>query len=661
MDVTMLRSFAGIWLFATATGIAAQDVDESALDALDKTSIAAVQQVREPAGAAELRAAIRRISYNSGDADALADAGNASLALGDANAALNFFTRANGLRPNNGRIVAGLATATVRTENPFEALRLFDDAIRLGISDRTIAADRALAFDLLGNFARAQQDYKLARTAATSDDLMIRQAISLSLAGQKEDADAMLLPLLQKNSAAAWRARAFMLAARGDFRESTKVTQGFMDAGSAQKMERYLRLMPELTAAQQAAAIHLGHFPASQYVGRDSDQLRRVASAIPPVAPGAGESRLIPAGDPLGRKDVKTAVPKKVKAVKNAKRDKKSATREERIAQIPTGTWIALGTTDGAARSGVAQPSSIARTVPQIEPAPAINARVTSNSTAITLPKTVENPAPTPAPAAIAAMSTPSVGSSVTPSQAVSLNAVTETTGVAPTAVIAEMSDAPAGGPIAVSVPTVVATTQSASAPTTFAAIQGPTLDGSSVANAALSAPAPVAAPVAVPTQQAPAVSATPAFDLASIVSAIEIPESEQTPSAVPVDLTKLKPAAPKVAAVDLSKGAKSDPKLAAKAKAEPANPARFWVQIATGDANALGYDYRKWSKKSADLFKGQTGWTSAWGKTDRLLVGPFTDMKAAKKWEADFKKAGGDGFMWKSENGVAVTALKSK
>jgi hypothetical protein len=35
--------------------------------------------------------------------------------------------------------------------------------------------------------------------------------------------------------------------------------------------------------------------------------------------------------------------------------------------------------------------------------------------------------------------------------------------------------------------------------------------------------------------------------------------------------------------------------------------------------------------------------------------------MKIAKKWEGDFKKAGGNGFMWKSENGVVVTALKSK
>ena len=282
-------------------------VDESALDALDKSNPAIAQPIREPAGAEQLRAAMRRISYNPTDADALADAGNASLTLGDANAALNFFTRANALRPNNGRIVSGLATATVRTENPFEALRLFDDAVRLGVSERSIAADRALAYDLLGNFGRAQQDYKLARTASTSEDLIIRQAISMSLAGQKGEADAMLVPLLQKNSAAAWRARAFMLAARGEFRELTKVTQGFMDAGSAQRMERYLRLMPDLTGAQQAAAIHLGHFPASQYVGRDSDQVRRVASTIPQVAPSVGENRLIPAGEPLGSKSAKSA------------------------------------------------------------------------------------------------------------------------------------------------------------------------------------------------------------------------------------------------------------------------------------------------------------------------------------------------------------------
>lgn len=659
MNVTMLRSFWAISFYVMASSAAAQVVDESALDALDKGDAVATPAIREPAGAVELRAAMRRISYNSTDADALADAGNASLQLGDANAALNFFTRANNIRPRNGRIVAGLATATVRTENPFEALRLFDDAVRLGIAERTIAADRALAFDLLGNFARAQQDYKLARTVATSDDLLIQQAVSLSLAGQKSEADAMLLPLLQKNRVEAWRARAFMLAARGDLRESTKVTQGFMDSASAQRMERYLRLMPDLTAAQQAAAIHLGHFPASQYVGRDSEELRRVASTIPPVAPSPGESRLIPTGTPLGQKTAK-AEPAKTSKKKESKRQRQARENQElkvAVATIPEAIKLPktdrsrLGTETARAKveeaqasrispvnSGGLPPPETARPVVSIavpqRVEPGVNSQRTAPvsipNSASSVPTSSPGPGLSAQPTARVALSTPPVSMQPSNSQA-AINAR-----VLP--------------PTSVSPPTAIAAVSAELTPSTNVPIQGPGLSVAPIVSAASSSSPPIQP------------SRTPAFDLASIVSAIEIPESEQKPSAVPVDLKKIKPAAPKLAAADTSaKTAKVDPKIAAKTKAEAANPARFWVQIATGDANALGFDYRKWSKKSADLFKGQSGWTSAWGKTSRLLVGPFVDQKTAKKWEADFKKAGGDGFMWKSENGLAVTALKSK
>ena len=547
MDVTILRSlgFCSALVFsagALSPAVHAQAVDESALEALDQKTPAVVPNIVEPAGAVELRDAMRRISFNPSDADALADAGNAALLLGDANAALNFFTRANAIRPNNSRIVAGLATATVRTENPFEALRLFDDAVRLGADQRSIAADRALAFDLLGNFGRAQQDYQLARTVASSDDIIIRQAVSLSLAGQKEQADAMLLPLLQRNSPAAWRARAFMLAARGDLRESNKVAQGFMDAPSAQKMERFFRLMPNLTGAQQAAAIHLGHFPTSQAVGRDSEQVRRVAATVPQPAVGPAQNRLIPSGAPLGTKPT-AARDAKSEAKPQSKPDRRAQERLEVQAAVPT------------------------------------------------------PPRPDP--------------------------------------LVAQVELAA----------TVAGTTPTAQEPVSIAAVTP-------------SQPAPakiIAAPTSVPASTASA-----GFSLDAIVGAIEIPESEQRPSEVPVDLKKLKPVTPKAVA-DASKAPKIDPKAAAKAKLEAANPARIWVQIATGEASGLGFDYRKLTKNNPILFKAQKPWTSPWGKTARLLVGPFADVKAAKKWEGDFKKAGGDAFMWKSEIGVPVNALKVK
>jgi len=564
MNVTMLRGAGIFCALALSSGVFAQAVDESALEALDQAAPAA-PIIAEPAGAAELRAAMRRISLNPSDADAMADAGNAALALGDANAALNFFTRANTLRPGNSRIVAGLATATVRTENPFEALRLFDQAVSLGANERAIALDRALAFDLLGNFNRAQQDYKLARTASISDDLVIRQAVSLSLAGQKDAADAMLLPLLERNSATAWRARAFMLAARGDVRESTKVAQGFMDASSVLRMERFFRLMPSLTDAQKAAAIHLGHFPTGQALGRDSEQVRRIASTLPQTSAVSGDNRLIPSGTALGPK----AAPS---------RDSKNSPKTE---TPRLGIASARGKVDEPQTTRIASVSNTA------QPAPETARPLVSVTSA--------KPASTPTPAAI-------------------------TPAPAPTT--------------AVVVPAVITPQPAQSSGATIEPL--PTAQAPAVAVQALE-PAP-AAPVA-----------SSRFDLGAIVEAIDIPESEQRPSQVPVDLKKLKPVV------------KVDPKLAAKAKAEKEHPARFWVQIATGSADALGFDYRKLSKTYAALLKSRNAFTAEWGRTDRLLVGPFADQKAAKKWEGDYKKAGGDAFMWKSEIGEIVNPLKTK
>ncbi|MBJ7253433.1 MAG: hypothetical protein JHD25_01500 [Sphingomonadaceae bacterium] len=596
--MTMLRGAGILCALALSSGAFAQAVDESALEAFDQATPAAPIS-SEPAGAADLRAAMRRISFNSSDADAMADAGNASLTLGDANAALNFFTRANALRPGNSRIVSGLATATVRTENPFEALRLFDQAIRLGANERSIALDRALAFDLLGNFGRAQQDYKLARTASISDDLIIRQAVSLSLAGQKEAADAMLLPLLHRNSSPAWRARAFMLAARGELRESTKVAQGFMDVSSALRMERFFRLMPSLTAAQKAAAIHLGHFPTSQAVGRDSEQVRRIASTLPQTPVVSGNNRLIPSGAALGAKSTPVRDDKNPPKP-DRKRDRKAQERAEIQAvaanipeaqKLPKTDTSRLGTATARAKTEEAQASRIASV----------------NNNALPVPETAR-------PLVSAALPRPA--STLTPA------------------------------------PTAAAAMPAAIAPV-------PTQSGGSMKAAPPISQAPAAAGKA--PEPAPALPvASSSFDLGAIVGAIDIPKSEQQPLQAPVDLKKLKPLAPKATA-EPAKVAKVDPKVVAKAKAQKDHPARYWVQIATGNANALGFDYRKLIKTYAALLKARNPYTSEWGRTDRLLVGPFPDLKAAMKWEADYKKAGGDAFMWKSEIGEVVNPLKTK
>ena len=223
----MKRSLYYFGLLATlaspAAAFATQDADELALDALDEATPKPPPPKIEPPGAAELRDAVRRIAQRPTDSFALSDAGYAAIKLGDHDAAFNFFTRAGNLQPADARIKVGLGIAQVRRENPFEALSLFDEALRLGASERSFALDRAMAYDLLGNFERAERDYKLAASNGPSDELDLRHAISLALAGKRDDADRKLVPMLQRENAEAWRARALMLAARGEHKEAGKL------------------------------------------------------------------------------------------------------------------------------------------------------------------------------------------------------------------------------------------------------------------------------------------------------------------------------------------------------------------------------------------------------------------------------------------------------
>jgi Flp pilus assembly protein TadD len=653
---------------ALAMPLAAQDTDESALEALDKQPAPAFKPPEAP-GSAELRDAVRRMAQRPTDPLALTDAGYASLKLGDAQAALNFFTRANGIQPGNSRIIAGLGAAYVRTENPFEALRYFDDAVKLGANERSIALDRALAFDLLGNFERAQQDYKLARSFWDNDEAVRRQAMSLSMAGKANEADAMLVPLLQKNDPEAWRARALMLASRGETREAMQITQGFLSADSARRFEPYLRQMVRLTDAQKAAAFHFGHFPVGR-IGEDSAEIRQIAANSPspkPAGSAGGQDRLIPSGEPLGAKGRKTAAVKRdtEKVVKPGKKGGRETaapgfsteTAQAKVAEASKSKPVVLAT-------GSLPPPDTARAPVKLVLPP------------IERPNAV---VPAPSAATAAAASLPPAAPKVVASSAYDQTIARQAQAQAPAPPPAM---APEGKPpqepaevaanvqptkVAVAQPVQITTPPQTQAKTGSSSDpQGPLPDGRIVGEQAVivttaenvGAPAQVAQPAPaveqppiVPTQSPPK-----SFDLAAVVESIEIPKSEQERAVAPVDLTKIKPAQPKPENA-------VDPKTA-KAKVEskaPLQPARIWVQVATGAEAALGGDYRRFAKKSPELFKGKEGWTSVWGKSSRLLVGPFANAQAAKKWDADYRKAGGSSFVWNSENGTIVKKLGAK
>lgn len=558
-----------------------------------------------------LSSALARIAANSTDARALLDAGRASIALEDYRAALGFLVRAEQAAPRDGAVKAALGSAMVHMENPTRALDYFGEAQLLGAPERLFLADRGLARDLLGQQDAAQRDYQLALSIATDDEVTRRYALSLGISGEPDRAIQMLGPQLRQSDRGAWRLRAMILAMNGRDKEATDIVNATMPAALAQNILPYLTRMDRLNPAQQAAAAHFGRFPAGE-----------LGPARKPVQVASAPAR---AADPSSRRG--------------------SGSRRA-AAKAPTPTPTPTST-----------PAPAAVRSPAPTPAPTPAAAATS------APKPTPTPAPAPAPTA--ARPQPQA---VTPAPAAAR----------PQAQTASPSPAAASPAPTQTQPARTAAAQPAPIGVAIRRDSGPVGPGFSIAdmgsNPAPAASAPV--PAAAGAASAPAASsatAAPLASLADIVSSIEIPPEEMArpDNAIgAATLAKLLEDKRKAEAAEEAKRAKEE--AAAKAKAEAdakakaeadrkkANPARNWVQIATGaNPKALAFDYNRFAKRNAALFQGKSGSTAEWGQTRRLLVGPFKDRKAAQDWLADYKKAGGDGFLFTSEAGEAVEPIK--
>ncbi|MEN9718918.1 MAG: hypothetical protein RIQ99_1796, partial [Pseudomonadota bacterium] len=237
----------------------------------------------------KLNTALGRLAQDPRDVDALIDAGRASLDLGDIDAAIGFYQRAGALAPNNGRAKAGLAGAYVLKGDPFSAIPLFAEAEQAGAVDAAGLADRGLASDLVGDNAAAQQYYRRSLALAHSDETVRRLALSLAIAGDRRGMELTLSPLLAKQDKIAWRTRAFGLAILGAIDEADGIARQSLPPERASAMTAYLRYMPRLTAAQQAAACNLGRFPRAAEIGIDDPRVARYAKPRPTqVALGPG-------------------------------------------------------------------------------------------------------------------------------------------------------------------------------------------------------------------------------------------------------------------------------------------------------------------------------------------------------------------------------------
>ncbi|MEO0644281.1 MAG: SPOR domain-containing protein, partial [Pseudomonadota bacterium] len=92
-----------------------------------------------------------------------------------------------------------------------------------------------------------------------------------------------------------------------------------------------------------------------------------------------------------------------------------------------------------------------------------------------------------------------------------------------------------------------------------------------------------------------------------------------------------------------------------------PAHPSRVWVQLATGrDLEALGFDWRRFTRKAPEALADFTAHTVPWGQANRLLAGPLQNDAAARDLVNTLQKKGLDTFRYTSPEGQEIQPLKT-
>lgn len=633
-----------------------------------------------------LAADMRILGNNPFDLPALIRAGERTLKLGDMEAAAAFFQRAERISPNNGQIKAGKARTLVQLGRPGEALQLFNEAEALGYDLGSIAADRGLAFDLIGEQERAQRIYRQALKRQPDDETQRRYALSLGISGKRDMALDVIDGLLRRSDRAAWRVRAVVLAMNGDVAGAGRIADNMLPREMAVGLQPFFQILPGLGSADRAFAVHFGEVRATP---------ERIADArMIPVLPV-----LIP--EPVAVVQV-AAAPVRTKAQQKRDRNRRRGTPVEVAAliapPIPAPTQL-----PPPPRVVLAAP--IPRSTPTPVPAPAPAPARTSTPPVVASAAVITPPAaraPIASPPAVALRGPPAAPTAAPlaapPVVAAASPMLAKTEATPPVTVAALSLPRPVSGPL-IDQPGIAAPVQPGLTRPAPEAVRGDSIVNDPVVTATASnTPAPAESPpqpAAPAPEPVPALVAAPApakaqlkpvaseeSILARIIATIGVPASELAGApaagavaggaAATIDPSKPplldKKALEKKALADKAAAQKklADKKLAdekaAKLKAEKADPSRIWVQVAGGSSvRDLPKEWARLRDKAPTPFKARSAYTTPLRFTNRLLAGPFKTDDDAQSFVNQIAKSGLTGFVFTSEAGQKITKLPAK
>ncbi|MBJ6120644.1 SPOR domain-containing protein [Sphingomonas mollis] len=674
------------------------------------------QEVVQPLGLTDadlLATQMRQIAANPRDVDALAQAGELSIKLGDLSAAASLFARADKIDPRNARVKAGMGSILVRSERPGEALRFFDQAEKAGLSPSRFAADRGLAYDLIGQQDRAQRDYRIALANGSDDETVRRYALSLGISGRQAQALQQLDPLVRKQDRAGWRAQAFVLAMNGDTAAAAKIATTMMPAGMAQGLTAFFQRLPTLSPIDRAFAVHFGEiYPTPERLA-DAKLIPALPAFVPDtVAPPVQVAAVTPVVD--RRRDTRSRDTRSTRPAATAAPvvTAQPATNVTQVAAAPVTVAPVVATpTPVPATPAIvmAAPRAVVQPVPQ---QPVSRPVEVAAATTVT-PRTVDRVAPVQSSAAtqradsvlariVASLSIPASELGVVEPPRAVTNVAAAPTSDAGRRVVAEASakeardtqvrrvvaakltgDAKADDvtPTRAGRRPVVAEVEPV--PKTAAGRRAAARKAAAAAReeAALAAVADVEAePKTAAGRRAAARKAAAA---AREETVLETADAEPVPktaagrraaarkaaAAAKEEAAAQTPAerraAARVALAEKKKTAETKvlaDKAAAEKKAARANPARVWVQVASGaNEGDLAKAWTGAKAKAPAVLGTRGGYTLPFRATNRVLTGPFKTDAEARAFVNQLAKKGVAGFPVTTEAGQQVARLPGK
>jgi Flp pilus assembly protein TadD len=574
---------------------------------------------------------LKLIADSPHNVGALVGAGKAALDLGDAQAALTFFARAEQDAPRDGWVKKWMGSALVQLEQPAAALKFFRDAVSFGLPDASVAGDRGLAWDISGDPRRAQRDYRLALSRGGDAEITRRLALSLAISGEREPALQLIQDQVMQRDRAALRTRALVLALTGDRQGADRAVEMAMPGAQAAALEPFLARLPTLSLADRALAVHLGHFPGT---GRPASPSQTYAQN----AYGGG----LPAGY--------TQTPSYPGPASAAPRQNGNSLLD-------------------AGRPDESRPG-FGRPVAMTEPAAA--RRIPG----------AQSEAPRPAPARNQIHSPPPTAQWSWSRGELSSRRPTQTASATPAPAARRPEPAPPRA--AVQEPD-----EDEAQPGEADATQQPESRPVEIADAAPPVPRHEAAvqrrdaAAAVPPPAAPG-SHSRLAQVAAELDRIEAERARLEAAGVPPAGTRMSGTRTRTASADAKAGLEAAgvppagtrmsgtrsrtrtadatvaPKPAKKPPPAPREPARHWVQLGHGGSATLGGVFDRLKDKAPKLLAGRDPWV-ALGSPNRLVVGPFASEQAAQNFADRLGKSDLTALAWTSETGQKVEKLSDQ